>query len=126
MKGKVINIESDITSWLRIMIGCKDTSCVKDTLNALLNRYGIGKNITEIVLENIDGLATYKDNKVIINVLKYDEIANEASGQSEIVSAFLLLSSLYSLVGTKRMEEIIRNEYGKESPIYKLYEILFK
>ncbi|QPG51285.1 hypothetical protein [Saccharolobus solfataricus] len=108
------------------MIGCKDTSCVKDTLNALLNRYGIGKNITEIVLENIDGLATYKDNKVIINVLKYDEIANEASGQSEIVSAFLLLSSLYSLVGTKRMEEIIRNEYGKESPIYKLYEILFK
>ncbi|ACP36817.1 conserved hypothetical protein [Sulfolobus islandicus L.S.2.15] len=108
------------------MIGCKDTSCVKDTLNGLLNKYGVRKNITEIALENINELAIYRNNKIFINVLKYDEIVNDVSGESEIVSAFLILSSLYSLVGIKRMEEIVKNEYGRESPVYKLYEILFK
>ncbi|WP_338604643.1 hypothetical protein V6M85_05865 [Sulfolobus tengchongensis] len=107
------------------MIGCKEISCVKETLNKILNKYNIEEKVEEIVLERIDKLAIYDNNKIIVNVLKYDEISNEVAGESEIVSSFLLLLSLYSLVGIKRTEEIVRNEYGRESPIYKLYEILF-
>ncbi|BDB99238.1 hypothetical protein [Saccharolobus caldissimus] len=107
------------------MIGCKDLQCVINTLNSLLKKYGISKHVDDIMLEQIRELSIYNNNKVFINVLKYEEIANEAAGESEILSSFLLLLSLYSLVGIEKTREIIQNEYGKESPIFKLYEILF-
>ncbi len=106
------------------MIGCKDTDCIINLINMVLEKYGIKSLVNQINLKVIDGLSKYEDGNVTINILKYDEIYHDASGESELISSFILLASLYSIVGIKKSEEIILNEFGTNSLIYKLHNIL--
>ncbi|WP_221289217.1 hypothetical protein [Stygiolobus caldivivus] len=108
---------------------CKEIECVEGVVRRILEQEGkfnVGNLKIKVSDLPYDEMSKLDGNLIIINSVRFRNFSNETGGDSKLVSAYLIVLSLYAIVKDRlELEKIISNKLGMDSVEFEVYKILF-
>lgn len=110
------------------MLNCKDLNCVKKIAENILKNEGIDVKFDVLITDLPYNMVSKLEGSLVkINSRKYESFSTQVSGESELISSYLLLGIISAFIGDVEKIKVIISKYlGEDSVTYKLIEVMFK
>ena len=110
-----------------IKLICREIECVEGVVRRMLEEEKINVGNVKIIVTDLpyNEISRFENGKVLVNSLKFRNFSNEVSGDSKLVSAYLIVVSLYAVVKDKEKVREIVSKFGEHSPERVIFDILF-
>lgn len=114
---------------MAIKLICREIECVEGVVRRILEENGysldnVKINVSDMPYNEIvrfDG-----SNNIYINSVKFRSFATEVGGDSKLVSAYLIILSLYAVINDKqRVRELVKKVFGDPSLESTIFNLLF-
>ncbi|QGR20248.1 hypothetical protein [Stygiolobus azoricus] len=113
---------------MAIKLICREIECVEGVVRRILEENGYSLDNVKINVSDMpyNEIVRFDGSNIYINSVKFRSFATEVGGDSKLVSAYLIIVSLYAVINDKqRVRELVKKVFGDGSLESTIFNLLF-